>query len=124
MRTIRNFIIKFFFILLVVLVLFDAIINNGFSHKIIFPQNPSINTATPLHIETLFHNKHYQPDSIEIDIYNKYNKAEDFTFKNPRTFKKGVYDLIITPRYSGEYIINVSSTYKNEHDYFSSTFTI
>ena len=74
-------------------------------------------------IETKKGTQLIQPEALNISIYNKYNKNEKIeTQLIP--YAEGKYTLILTPQYSGEYLVNINMTIDGEIITYEDTYTI
>lgn len=103
-------IIKFFLYLLLTLAITIAFIFSIANSKIFinieYEEQIMVEEATKIDITTTKGFKEYSADSIHVEIYNKYNKDAQIQV-DPTAYDDGSYSLILTPNYTGEYIINV-----------------
>lgn len=65
-----------------------------------------VGEATKIDFSTKKGVSYYTPESIHVEIYNKYNKDANIE-ADLTAYATGKYALILTPNYTGEYIINI-----------------
>ncbi len=76
-----------------------------------------------LHVDTNKGNKPLNPDSMFITIYNKYNKNEIIETEL-ETFEDGKAFLLFSPRYAGEYIVDIDMEANGESHSYSTSFKL
>ncbi len=112
MKKILNFIIRF---LIIALICFGALYifnTRGYDYKLNMTKEPVINELTTIEIETTNNGDNYNAFNVNLEIYNKYNKNETYTFEAVPSFQTGKYLVAFTPQFSGTYISNLLVTPK------------
>jgi hypothetical protein len=116
-------IISILLTLLVLGSLFSFMNKSVYNIDVNYTSTYAVGEIVKIDIETKKGNQTVQPETLNISIYNKYNKNEKIeTQLTP--YAEGKYSLILTPQYSGEYIVNINMTIDGEITTFEDTYTI
>ncbi len=103
--------------------LFSFMNKSVYSINVDYTSTYTVGEIVKIDIETKKGNQTIQPDALNISIYNKYNKNEKIETQLT-SYADGKYSLILTPQYSGEYIVNINMTVDGEITTFEDTYTI
>lgn len=87
-------------------VFFVAVGQNTIYTSIEYDEQIMVSKPTKIDITTKKGLQNYSPDAVHIEIYNKYNKDARVE-ADLVPYLEGEYSMILTPNYTGEYIINI-----------------
>lgn len=122
----KSFVKNLTSIILTILVLgsvFSFMNKSVYKIDVNYTSSYNVGEIVKIDIETKKGSQTIQPETLNISIYNKYNKNEKIeTQLIP--YAEGKYSLILTPQYSGEYIVNINMMVDGEITTFEDTYTI
>lgn len=124
MKKIRNLSIRILVITFFVYVAFTIYSNFGYDAVITTTSEPHVDTSTLIDITTTKNTQKYNPDSISLEVYNKYNVNEKIVIDNPTPFATGHYQLYLTPNFTGEYLVNLTVTQDGIDSLYHSSFNV
>lgn len=120
-RDLTPYVIGGFICILIISVLLS--INKPLSYTMTTSENPTVNTPVVVNFEVEKQMAKYSPDKFTVEVTNKYNSNDTYTF-TIEPYQKGEYEFIFTPSFSGDYLINLTMVFDGTKQYFPETITI
>ncbi len=114
MKKFINIALRFVVILIICILGLSVLNARGYDYKVTTPSELKVNNPIPIEIETIKDSQLHTAYKVDIDVFNKYNKNETFSFTEVPAYEEGKYLVVFTPQYSGGYVINLSVTYEQE----------
>jgi hypothetical protein len=124
MKKIQKFLLRVLVITGLVLFLFALFSSKGHQTTIAYKGEMKSDIPTQITITNTLDKKNITAEKLSVEIYNEYNKAQHFEFKDVPEVSKGVHKLIVTPDSPGKYIINVTYTHNGEQQKHSEEFNL
>lgn len=120
-RDFTPYVIGGFIILLVVSLFLNY--NKPLSYSMTTSANPKVDKPVTVDFEVEKRMAHYSPESFTIELTNKYNSNDTYTFEL-EPYEAGEYEFIFTPGYSGDYFVNLTLQFDGTKQYFQETITV
>lgn len=124
MRKIRNFLIRVLLIGTAIFAIFQILANRGYEIETVITAEPKVNEPVKVEIKTTDSGNLFTPETINVEIYNKYNKSEKIILSELTSFDIGKYLLYVTPEFTGEYIVNITITNEGEETSMQTSFLV
>ncbi|MGL5021415.1 MAG: FixH family protein [Mycoplasmatales bacterium] len=83
----------------------------------------NVGSTVKLEIETKKGQQVVQPETLNLVIYNKYNKNETVEAQL-QPYEPGKYMIILTPQFTGDYIVNINMIIDSETTAIEEIFNI
>ncbi len=124
MKVIASYLLRIILIFSLCLVVFFIYQTRGYDLTMTTSPNPLVNSAVSVELTATNNSKEYTPHQVDLEIYNKYNISEKYTFEQVPNYVNGKYLIVFTPQYSGTYIVNIEVTNEQDHNPLSYQYQI
>lgn len=120
-RDLTPYVIGGFLILLVLSIFLNY--NKPLTYTMTTSANPTVDKPVTVSFEVEKRMAHYSPDTFTVELTNKYNSNDTYTFDlNP--YENGYYEFIFTPSYSGDYLVKLTLSIDGTTQYFTEAINV
>ncbi len=115
--------LKIIFTILILVTCGFLYVSRGAKVEIEYDSEFLLGTPVEMTIKTYKNYKAYSPEKLTISVSNRYNQNASFEAELV-PYEEGTYQLLITPEYAGEYIVDVNFQDQGINKSFDDSFTI
>lgn len=109
--------------LVIVLSIYSISQQSKYKIQTTYTSEYTVDSILKLDIVTKKGNKPVEAESLNVSIYNKYNK-NDTIDSQLSAYEPGKYMLIISPQFTGDYIVNINMVHDSITTVLGETFNI